>query len=384
MYHQCVASVLLHTRPLLRSYVIYHQRASVLRPSGRVAYVRYLWLETPRGACGHSAKVITHISQPAVAVHPLLHPLAWPLTHLPQLARFCRNVNTGGVSNGMLPGNAPAQPRSAVDERTWWIQMYRPRAKGGPNPAQMKAGHDLFAKNGWHQKWPLHFAAMRGDVNQIRSLCDWNGWAMDPSTPMSDSGYAEPIHFAAQYGQLEACKALVILEADPFRQPNMLGNTPESDSVQNNHNHVTVFFLDLALREMKGTFLKKIMLDSTQQLGVAFNPNPNKKGACIKSIDPYGQAAFKYQWLRPGQVVMFMNSTPISGMKMDTIMHGAYHTYLCCPLCRLLRRVRGAPSTFRHTYLYFPFYTNAVAVYFLKSQRAAGPNFDCASAWRDC
>jgi len=219
-----------------------------------------------------------------------------------------------------------------MGERLAWVQAYRPRSKGGPRPDQQKVGQDMFTKNGWHQKWPLHWEAMRGNVQAIYTLCDWNSWAMDPNQPMLDYSYAEPIQIAALFGQLEAMKALIILGANAFGPPNTQGNTAESGAVMERHHHVTLFLVDFALREMQKTAVQKVLLDSTQQLGCVLEPHPKKVGARIKEIDPYGQAAFKYPWLQPGFVVLFMNSTPISDMKMNTIMGGI----AMLPQCELM------------------------------------------------
>ena len=80
--------------------------------------------------------------------------------------------------------------------------------------------------------WPLHWAAMIGDVNAINTLC---AYGHDPNVKMTGWFDSEPLGWAASIGQNRAIEALVENGADPRRPANLAGNTPLADAQRENH-----------------------------------------------------------------------------------------------------------------------------------------------------
>ena len=80
--------------------------------------------------------------------------------------------------------------------------------------------------------WPLHWAAMIGDVNAINTLC---AYGHDPNVKMTGWFDSEPLGWAASFGQNRAIEALVANGADPRRPANLAGNTPLADAQRENH-----------------------------------------------------------------------------------------------------------------------------------------------------
>jgi len=81
-------------------------------------------------------------------------------------------------------------------------------------------------------KWPLHWAAMIGDIEAIYALV---AAGHDPNVKMTDWFDSEPLGWAASFGQCKAIEALCEAGADPSRPANLAGNTPLSDAQREGH-----------------------------------------------------------------------------------------------------------------------------------------------------
>jgi hypothetical protein len=127
---------------------------------------------------------------------------------------------------------SPSKGQSLMD----WVRGYR-GANGGPRQDQLGA-YSWFDGNGWGKSRPLHRAAMRGEVNTIRSLCRGG---RDPNEKMVEWFDSEPLGWAASLGQLDSVRVLIELGADPLRPANKAGNTPMSDAQRERHQHVISF-----------------------------------------------------------------------------------------------------------------------------------------------
>jgi len=127
---------------------------------------------------------------------------------------------------------SPSKGQSLMD----WVRGYR-GANGGPRQDQLGA-YSWFDGNGWGKSRPLHRAAMRGEVETIRSLCRGG---RDPNEKMVEWFDSEPLGWAASLGQLDSVRALIESGADPLRPANKAGNTPMSDAQRERHQHVISF-----------------------------------------------------------------------------------------------------------------------------------------------
>lgn len=80
--------------------------------------------------------------------------------------------------------------------------------------------------------WPLHWAAMIGDVEAIDALV---AAGHDPNVKMTDWFDSEPLGWAASFGQCKTIEALCAVGADPSRPANHAGQTPLSDAQREGH-----------------------------------------------------------------------------------------------------------------------------------------------------
>ena len=124
----------------------------------------------------------------------------------------------------------PSKEKSLMD----WVRGYR-GANGGPRRNQLGA-FSWF--DGVSKSRPLHRAAMRGEVETIRSLCRAG---RDPNEKMVEWFDSEPLGWAASFGQLDSVRVLIEFGADPLRPPNKAGVTPMSDARRERHQHVIRF-----------------------------------------------------------------------------------------------------------------------------------------------
>ena len=96
-----------------------------------------------------------------------------------------------------------------------------------------------FESKGWKEKWPLHYAAVSGNVPAIRQLTSVHG--VDPNLRMADWNDSGPTQVAAYNGQLEAVVVLVQAGADAFAPKNAAGQSAKSDAIRKRHYDVTAF-----------------------------------------------------------------------------------------------------------------------------------------------
>ena len=71
-------------------------------------------------------------------------------------------------------------------------------------------------------KWPLHWAAMIGDIEAIYALV---AAGHDPNVKMTDWFDSEPLGWAASFGQCKAIEALCEAGADPMGEHTMFSGT---------------------------------------------------------------------------------------------------------------------------------------------------------------
>lgn len=122
-----------------------------------------------------------------------------------------------------------------------WIRRYDV-VEFEPRPVQQSAmrwferRRSIYGRT-WPEVWPLHHAAMRGDVERVYNLIVEGA---DPDETMTDWEGSHPLGWAASFGQLEAVKTLILLGADPF-VINEAGNTPLADARREDHDHVSRF-----------------------------------------------------------------------------------------------------------------------------------------------
>ncbi|MGD1975723.1 MAG: hypothetical protein PVG73_16765 [Desulfobacterales bacterium] len=97
----------------------------------------------------------------------------------------------GGIS--CLKANSRRPLDSTNPKLTSWVQKYEYQA--GPHPYQLDAFkwfENNKSKDGqsWVNKWPLHYAAMKGDVEGITRLV---AEGHDPNTEMTDWYKSHPL-----------------------------------------------------------------------------------------------------------------------------------------------------------------------------------------------
>eukprot|EP01084_Bolivina_argentea_P298135 513713_1 len=69
----------------------------------------------------------------------------------------------------------------------------------GPTQQQRKY-YKVWERKELHTKYPLHFAAYTGNVNEIKKLCEMK----DIEEQRTDDNNRRPLHYAAWYNQLPA------------------------------------------------------------------------------------------------------------------------------------------------------------------------------------
>ena len=106
-------------------------------------------------------------------------------------------------------------------------------------PSSLKKSQEWFDSRQWKTQWPLHHAAMSGDVPQIHHLVIEKGF--DPNQRMSSWFNSYPLGWAATFGQLRACVELVKLGADPFLF-NQAGKNAVIDAKVKNFTAIVHFF----------------------------------------------------------------------------------------------------------------------------------------------
>jgi len=102
--------------------------------------------------------------------------------------------------------------------------------------------------------WPLHWAAMIGDVRAINALVECGH---EPNGKMGCWFDSEPLGWAASFGQCKAIEALCAAGADPRRPANLAGCTPLKDAQREGHTKAIALLEEYlsgarALGELKG------------------------------------------------------------------------------------------------------------------------------------
>lgn len=93
-------------------------------------------------------------------------------------------------------------------------------------------------------EWPLHNAAMHGDVARIKRVCLRE--SVSPNSRCSVLYNMTAISFAAWFGHLEAVIALIKLGANPFPAPDTANSTPWREAVHNEHHEISLFLFKYA------------------------------------------------------------------------------------------------------------------------------------------
>jgi hypothetical protein len=129
-----------------------------------------------------------------------------------------------------------------------WLSNYiltEASANAGPRPDQHQQ-IIIFKDKNWHNKWPLHYAAMIGDLAQIRQyICIIDGvQQIDPNLQMTDWYNSSPLSWASGFGQLKAVMLLISLGAVHTGSSNAMGFNPKSDALRESHMHVVTFLDD--------------------------------------------------------------------------------------------------------------------------------------------
>jgi len=173
-----------------------------------------------------------------------------------------------------------------------YLTKISPTPKYGPR-ADQKHSYDWFdSQNGytWKDRFPLHRAAMRGEVDEIKRLCA--SGQRNPNEKMADWFDSEPLGWAASFGELKAVIALIECGADPLRPPNKAGYTPLYDAEREKHES-TIAFLKWYKIQVKGDIRKKCAQTSERQkLEYIFNfeeyqnlgPKPHQSPCCTTFI----------------------------------------------------------------------------------------------------
>lgn len=117
-----------------------------------------------------------------------------------------------------------------------WLRSHQEDA-GGPLPDQLAFLQRGIPKE-WQEKWPLHFAAMSGDVETIERLVRQGA---SPYAKLTDWYDAEPLACAATFGQLRAVVALILAGANPLRASSAHQFTPVQYARRQQHLHVSTF-----------------------------------------------------------------------------------------------------------------------------------------------
>jgi len=156
--------------------------------------------------------------------------------------------------NISFEGEQPSQERKILELVRSYLDEVSPGVKYGPRADQKSAYGWFDSHNTWKDRFPLHRAAMRGEVREIKRLC---ASGHDPNKKMADWFDSEPLGWAASFGELKAVIALIECGADPLRPANKAGNTPLRDAQREKHES-TIAFLKWYKIQVKGDVKKKI------------------------------------------------------------------------------------------------------------------------------
>jgi len=177
-------------------------------------------------------------------------PVAEPVAALPRGKHAAGPFQNGRGKNPRedMSDEGPAGPSSPKhSELLRWVRRYpvphstREGAKGLVDKRVLF----WFRSRGFEEKWPLHGAAMRGDVEAIRTLTSRGERSV--SQLMTDYHDSVPLDWAAASGQLSAVIVLIQLGADPLRE-NKRGDTTLEVAVLYGHTHTIRFLREYRYR----------------------------------------------------------------------------------------------------------------------------------------
>ena len=117
-----------------------------------------------------------------------------------------------------------------------WLRSHE-EDSGGPHPEQLTFLQRSIPKE-WQQQWPLHFAAMTGDVESVERLIRQGA---SPYAKLTDWFDAEPLACAATFGQIRIVVALILAGANPLRSSSAHNFTPLHYARREHHLHVSTF-----------------------------------------------------------------------------------------------------------------------------------------------
>jgi len=128
-----------------------------------------------------------------------------------------------------------------------FLNTYASVKSSGPTKAQMTHYNDM----SWYTKveWPLHHAAITGDLEGIRHAIYVQ--KIKPNTKRTSGAQSygrTPMHFAVHFGQIEAVIELIRNGADAFPSPTTLNKTPWQQAAEGwcAHDDITAFLIDFA------------------------------------------------------------------------------------------------------------------------------------------
>jgi len=127
---------------------------------------------------------------------------------------------------------APPAPFTDVPKGFSFQSGYGEATRGDQIGHITSGGVEGHCFSGDKMNWPLHWAAMIGDVNAINRLV---AHGHDANVKMTSWFDSEPLGWAASFGQIRAIEALIAAGADPHRPANLAGNTPLADAQRENH-----------------------------------------------------------------------------------------------------------------------------------------------------
>ena len=182
------------------------------------------------------------------------------------------------------PPTSPPPPPPSPSSLSSWLSEYPIPEGTGPRPDQLR-GYVWFDTKFGRSAWPLHRAAMRGEVNKIRDLCI----RMSPNAKMTDWFDSQPIGWAASFGQLEAMIALIECGADT-RNANKAGNTALADAQRERHGAVVTFLERYRRRHLQASPLGRWL--SGYPIPEGTGPRPDQLRGYVWFDTKFGRSAW--------------------------------------------------------------------------------------------
>lgn len=153
-----------------------------------------------------------------------------------------------------------------------WLRSYA-RGESGelwPRPEQQQDMELVKKKFSLHAQtlYPLHLAAMEGNIAKIRGLIRIG---LNPNQQCEPINNSKPLGWAAHFGHLGAVITLIELGADPFPPPNKKGMTPKLTALREKHSHILLFFTDFEIRIRDRTLggYRPVAVELPQEIRIA-------------------------------------------------------------------------------------------------------------------